>query len=114
MRLPLRGGRTSPGDRDRRRRAGPREASFVQNRMNGPFLRREGEGASVKGPALGLIESNSIARGIVVTDQMVKRAPVELVLRRTVSPGKHLTLVTGEVADVEEAMRVGVETAAHT
>ena len=82
--------------------------------MNGPFLRREGEGASVKGPALGLIESNSIARGIVVTDQMVKRAPVELVLRRTVSPGKHLTLVTGEVADVEEAMRVGVETAAHT
>jgi microcompartment protein CcmL/EutN len=82
--------------------------------MNGPFLRREGEGAHVRGPALGLVECNSIARGLVVTDAMVKRAPVELVLARTVSPGKHLTLVTGEVADVGEAMQVGVETAAHT
>ena len=82
--------------------------------MNGPFLRREGEGAVVAGPALGLIETNSIARGLVVTDQMVKKAPVELVLARTVSPGKHLTLVSGAVADVDEAMRIGVETAAHT
>jgi bacterial microcompartment shell protein len=82
--------------------------------MNGPFLRREGEGASVAGPAVGLVETNSIARGLVVTDVMVKKAPVELVLARTVSPGKHLTLVTGAVADVEEAMEIGVATAAHT
>jgi microcompartment protein CcmL/EutN len=82
--------------------------------MNGPFLRREGEGARVAGPALGLIETHSIARGLVVTDRMVKRAPVELVLVRTVSPGKHLTLVSGEVADVEEAMKDGLEAAAHT
>jgi microcompartment protein CcmL/EutN len=82
--------------------------------MNGPFLRREGEGASVAGPALGLIETHSIARGLVVTDHMVKRAPVELVLARTVSPGKHLTLVTGAVADVEEAMKAGLDAAAHT
>ena len=34
--------------------------------MNGPFLRREGEGATVVGPALGLIESSSIARGLVI------------------------------------------------
>jgi microcompartment protein CcmL/EutN len=81
--------------------------------MRGPFLRREGEGTEVAGPALGLIETNSIARGLVVTDQMVKKAPVELVLARTVSPGKHLTLVTGEVADVEEAMKIGLDTAAH-
>jgi microcompartment protein CcmL/EutN len=45
---------------------------------------------------------------------MVKKAPVELVLAKTVSPGKHLTLVSGEVADVDEAMQVGVATAAHT
>jgi bacterial microcompartment shell protein len=82
--------------------------------MTGPFLRREGEGADVAGPALGLIETNSIARGLVVTDHMVKKAPVQLVLRRTVSPGKHLTLVTGEVADVEESMRAGMESAGHT
>jgi microcompartment protein CcmL/EutN len=45
---------------------------------------------------------------------MVKKAPVELVLQRTVSPGKHLTLVTGAVADVGEAMDIGVAVAAHT
>jgi microcompartment protein CcmL/EutN len=49
----------------------------------------------------------------VVADAMVKRAPVELVLARPVSPGKHLVLVGGEVADVDEAMRAGVEHAAH-
>jgi len=82
--------------------------------VQGPFIRRDGEGARVRGPALGLVESNSIARGFVIADAMVKKAPVELVLQRTVSPGKHLTLVSGEVADVEEAMRAGVDVAAHT
>ncbi len=82
--------------------------------MHGPFLKREGEGAQVAGPALGLVETSSIARGLVTCDAMVKRAPVELVLARAVSPGKHLVLVTGGVADVEEAMRAGIEAAAHT
>lgn len=82
--------------------------------MQGPFLRRDGEGTEVAGPALGLIETSSIARGIVVADQMVKKAPVTMVLARPVSPGKHLVLVTGEVADVGEAMRAGLESAAHT
>jgi microcompartment protein CcmL/EutN len=82
--------------------------------MQGPLLRREGEGARVDGPALGLIETSSIARGLVVADAMVKKAPVQLVLARPVSPGKHLSLVTGAVADVGEAMSCGVDVAAHT
>lgn len=82
--------------------------------MVGPLLRREGEGARVDGPALGLIETSSIARGVVTADAMVKKAPVELVLARPVSPGKHLTLVSGAVADVNEAMACGVETAGAT
>lgn len=82
--------------------------------MQGPLLRREGEGATVAGPALGLVETSSIARGLVVTDAMLKKAPVELVLARPVSPGKHVVLVSGGVADVEEAMGAGVEAAAHT
>ena len=79
----------------------------------GPLLRRTSEGARVGadarvgGDALGLIEVSSIARGHVVADAMCKRAPVELVLARTVSPGKHLTLVVGGVADVKEAMAAG-------
>ena len=81
--------------------------------MNGPLLRRVGEGARVGadarigGDALGLIEVSSIARGHVVADAMCKRAPVELVLARPVSPGKLLVLVVGGVADVKEAMTTG-------
>ncbi len=78
----------------------------------GPFSRRQGEGAKVLGPALGLIETSSIARGHVVADQMVKRAPVELVFCRPVSPGKFLVLISGQVGDVDEAMQFGRATAA--
>ena len=82
--------------------------------MQGPFHRREGAGAAVQGPALGLIETTSVARGLVVADAMVKKAPVELVLARPVSPGKHVVLVSGEVADVEEAMAIAIDLAAAT
>jgi microcompartment protein CcmL/EutN len=72
--------------------------------MAGPFLQRIRHGATVKGPALGIVELSSIARGHVVADAMVKRAPVELVIARTISPGKYLVLATGDVADVNYAM----------
>jgi microcompartment protein CcmL/EutN len=61
------------------------------------------------GPALALIELDSIAVGIEAGDAMVKRAPVEVVRAGTVHPGRYLILVTGEVAAVEEAFRAGVE-----
>ena len=82
--------------------------------MAGAFLRRVGESVSLAGPALGLIETTSIARGLVVADQMVKRSPVQLAMARPVTPGKHLVIVSGEVADVDEAMAIGLTTAAHT
>jgi microcompartment protein CcmL/EutN len=61
------------------------------------------------GPALALVELASIAVGIEAGDAMVKRAPVEVLRAGTVHPGRYLVLVTGEVADVEEAFRAGVE-----
>jgi microcompartment protein CcmL/EutN len=82
--------------------------------VQGPFHRREGAGAEVRGPALGLIETSSVARGLVVADAMVKKAPVELLIARPVSPGKHVVLVSGEVADVGEAMAVAIDLAAAT
>jgi microcompartment protein CcmL/EutN len=82
--------------------------------LSGPFQRRQGQGAIVAGPALGVIETSSVARGLVVADQMVKKAPVELVLARPVSSGKHVILISGEVADVEEAMAIALTTAAAT
>jgi microcompartment protein CcmL/EutN len=60
------------------------------------------------GPALALLELESIAVGIEAGDAMVKRAPIEVLRAGTVHPGRYLVLVTGDVADVEEAFRAGV------
>lgn len=65
-------------------------------------------------PALALIEVSSIARGMVVTDACVKRAPVTLLASEPISPGKYITVFWGEVGQVDEAFRAGVETAGDT
>lgn len=70
-----------------------------------------GIGVLAPGPALGLLELRSIARGIVLSDAVVKRAEVRLCLSRPVSPGKHLTLFSGGVAEVQEAFRAGLAVA---
>jgi microcompartment protein CcmL/EutN len=59
-------------------------------------------------PALALLEFDSIASGIQSGDAMVKHAPVARILAGTVQPGHYLVLVTGDVASVEEAVKVGV------
>jgi len=47
------------------------------------------------GPALGLLELSSIARGVVVADAALKRAPAVLLSSRTLSGGKHLVVARG-------------------
>ena len=56
------------------------------------------------GTAIALFEYDSIAAGIESGDDMVKRAPLELIHAGTVHPGKYLVLVGGSVGDVEEAL----------
>jgi microcompartment protein CcmL/EutN len=63
------------------------------------------------GPALGLLELTTIARGVVVADAALKRAPAVLVASRTLSGGKHLVVLAGGVAEVEEAMAAGRQAA---
>ena len=58
-------------------------------------------------PALGLLEFDSIAVGIEAGDAMAKRAPIETISAGTVQPGRYLVLVSGAVADVEEALDAG-------
>jgi len=60
-----------------------------------------------RGPALGVLEISSIARGVVVADAGLKRAPAVLLHSRAVSGGKHLVFFEGGVAEVEEAMAAG-------
>jgi len=57
----------------------------------------------IEGIALAALEVASIARGIYVLDQMAKRAETNIVAARTVSPGKYLIIISGRVAEIEEA-----------
>ncbi len=58
-------------------------------------------------PAIALIEFDSIARGIVAGDAMVKASPLGSIYAGTVHPGKYLVLVSGDTASVEEALHTG-------
>lgn len=63
---------------------------------------------SEPGPALGLLELTTIARGVIVADAALKRAPAILLSSRTLSGGKHLVVLEGGVAEVAEAMAAGI------
>jgi len=55
--------------------------------------------------AVGLMEFNSVAKGIEVTDILLKAAEVELVFSSPVCPGKYLIMITGRVAAVKNSMK---------
>lgn len=61
--------------------------------------------------AVGLIEFKSVARGMVSTDHMLKKAPITILKAHPISPGKYITLICGEIAHVEEALKAGIEKA---
>lgn len=50
------------------------------------------------------VEVQSIARGLVAVDALVKKAAARVVLANPVSPGKFLVLLDGTVAEVEESL----------
>lgn len=56
-------------------------------------------------PAIGLVELNSIARGIEVCDAMMKVAEVQLIEAHPICAGKYMALITGGV----DAVRTSVE-----
>ncbi len=56
--------------------------------------------------SIGMIESQSVARGIFMADAMLKAADVEVLASGTVCPGKYTTLIGGEVAAVDHAVAV--------
>ncbi|HOY68024.1 MAG TPA: BMC domain-containing protein [Candidatus Ozemobacteraceae bacterium] len=58
--------------------------------------------------AIGIVELSSIAMGYQVTDAMLKTSAVELVLSRTICPGKFIVMVWGDVAAVEASVASGV------
>jgi microcompartment protein CcmL/EutN len=67
-----------------------------------------------KGAAIGLVETSSLAKGFEIADAVLKAANVEIVLNRTICPGKYIVLVGGSVDAVRSSIDAGVEAGAHT
>ena len=57
--------------------------------------------------AIGMVEFNSIARGIYAADQMVKVSDVEIVTAASTCPGKYIAIVHGDVSAVETSVKTG-------
>jgi microcompartment protein CcmL/EutN len=64
--------------------------------------------------AIGLVEFTSIAQGIDGCDIMLKTANVELLVAKTVCPGKYIVLVAGDTSAVQQSVGAGVELGAET
>jgi len=61
--------------------------------------------------AVSVVETGSIARGFVVLDALVKKAPVTVKVARPVSPGKFVILFGGNVEVTKESHQVALEIA---
>jgi len=66
---------------------------------------------SPRGPSIAFLETASIAKGIEATDAMLKQAAVDLLMTTIVPRGKYLVMIGGAVADVESALRAGIDRA---
>ena len=62
-------------------------------------------------PAIALVETNSIAAGILAGDTMAKKAVIQILEARSICPGKYMVLIGGDTAAVEAAVGAGAETA---
>lgn len=59
------------------------------------------------GPALAIVELDSIARGLVTVDAMAKKAEVHVVEASPIAPGRYRIEVRGGVGEVEAAHEAG-------
>lgn len=61
--------------------------------------------------AIALLETQSIAAGIEMTDAILWESEIELLFATHVQPGKYVVLFTGSVEDLRSAVRRGAEVA---
>lgn len=62
--------------------------------------------------AIGILELSSIAAGFVVQDAVIKAAKVNLLIARTICPGKYIVVIGGKVANVKTSVQSGIEAGA--
>lgn len=63
--------------------------------------------------SIGIIELNSIAKGMEICDLMLKSANVELLVSKTLCPGKFLLMISGDVAAVTQSIQHGTQHTGH-
>ena len=56
---------------------------------------------------IGMLEFNSIAKGIETCDVMLKAADVSLIRTSTVCPGKYIIIITGDTGSVKASILAG-------
>lgn len=59
--------------------------------------------------SIGVLELNSIAKGVEAADFMVKAADVNLIFAKSVCPGKYIILIAGEISAVKSSLEIGKE-----
>ena len=64
--------------------------------------------------AIGLVESNSIAKGFEICDAMAKTASVTVLVAKSICPGKYIVMIGGDVAAVRQSVEAGGATAGST
>lgn len=62
--------------------------------------------------SVGCVETNSVTAGLEAADAMLKTAQVRLLASNPVCPGKYVTIVGGEVAEVNASVAAGSKAAA--
>ena len=55
---------------------------------------------------IAVVEIKSIARGVTVTDGMVKAARISILLATSLCPGKYLTIIEGELDALDSAVKI--------
>lgn len=64
--------------------------------------------------SIGIVETSSIAKGFEIADALLKAANVQIIVNRTICPGKYMVVIGGNVDAVQTAVDVGIEVGAHT
>ncbi len=64
--------------------------------------------------AVGMVETNCIAKGIEAADKMLKAADVNLLSAQTACAGKYVVIISGDVAAVKASVEAGAAGAEET
>lgn len=54
--------------------------------------------------AIGILELTSIAKGMELGDAMLKSANVDLLVSKTICPGKFLLMLGGDIGAIQQAI----------